>query len=175
MCDGIQHVRSNVLPLLACPIEPVAKNVLAAATVREVMRYNVEGANNYHRLGHIPNQKSEGSKLTSVVRVQTLMRKAQITLARPTHPSSKRILDTAAIMTVSTSKIKASTKHAIWAALDGEEKKRRTVKSRPKVRVVKEKSKNPEPRECIPGGLMKMDTKSSTHHRKVIMAKKTVK
>ena len=62
-----------------------------------------------------------------------------------------------------------------WAALDGDEKKSSMVIKSPRVKVVKEKSKNPEPRECIPGGLMKIDTNRSTHHRKLITAKRTVK
>ena len=103
------------------------------------------------------------------------MRKAQPTLARPTHPSSYRIFETAAIMMVSTSRITAKAKQATWAALLGEEKNKRTVRRRPKVKVVKEKSKKPEPRECIPGGLMKMETSNKTHHKNVMIAKKTVK
>jgi len=43
------------------------------------------------------------------------------------------------------------------------------------VRVVKEKSKKPEPRECIMGGDTKIATRSSTHHTKVMRAKRTVK
>ena len=63
----------------------------------------------------------------------------------------------------------------IWPALEGVEKNKRTVRRRPKVKVVKEKSKKPEPRECIPGGLMKMDTSNRTHQRNVMMEKNTVK
>jgi hypothetical protein len=47
--------------------------------------------------------------------------------------------------------------------------------SNPRVRVVYEKSKNPDPLECIPGGLTKIDTNNKTHHKNVMMAKKTVK
>jgi hypothetical protein len=35
-------------------------------------------------------------------------------------------------------------------------------------RLVYEKSKKPEPRECMPGGLTKMLTRSSTHQKKVM-------
>jgi hypothetical protein len=45
----------------------------------------------------------------------------------------------------------------------------------PVVIVVYEKSKKPDPRECIPGGLMKMATSKSTHHRKLRTRKRTVK
>jgi len=45
----------------------------------------------------------------------------------------------------------------------------------PRVKVVYEKSKNPDPLECIPGGLTKMETSNRTHHKKVMMAKNTVK
>jgi hypothetical protein len=61
------------------------------------------------------------------------------------------------------------------AAFDGEEKNNKTVSKTPRVSVVKETSKNPEPRECIPGGLMKMDTNNKTHQRKVMTVKRTVK
>jgi hypothetical protein len=67
------------------------------------------------------------------------------------------------------------TRHVTWPALDGVEKNRRTIRSRPSVKVVNEKSKKPEPRVCIPGGLMKIETKSRTHQRKLMMAKSTVK
>jgi hypothetical protein len=69
----------------------------------------------------------------------------------------------------------AMTKQVTCAALDGVEKKRRTTRSKPNVRVVYEKSKKPDPRACIPGGLTNIDTNNSTHQRKVKMEKKTVK
>jgi hypothetical protein len=40
---------------------------------------------------------------------------------------------------------------------------------------VYEKSKKPEPRECIPGGLTKIETSNRVHQRNVMMAKRTVK
>lgn len=49
------------------------------------------------------------------------------------------------------------------------------MSSRPRVKVVYEKSKKPEPLECMPGGETKIDTSSNTHHRNVMMANKTVK
>ena len=61
------------------------------------------------------------------------------------------------------------------AALDGVEKNRRTMSRTPRVRVVYEKSKKPEPRLCIPGGLTKIETSRSVHHRKVATVKMTVK
>jgi hypothetical protein len=63
----------------------------------------------------------------------------------------------------------------IRAALDGVEKNSRVTRRRPSVNVVYEKSKNPDPREFIPGGLTKMETSSKIHHRKVIIVKKVVK
>jgi hypothetical protein len=69
----------------------------------------------------------------------------------------------------------AMTKHVTCAALDGVEKKIRTRRRRPRVRVVYEKWKNPEPRECMVGGLIKIDTSKSTHQRVVTIEKKTVK
>ena len=67
------------------------------------------------------------------------------------------------------------TKHVTCAAFEGVEKKRSTIRRTPTVKVVKEKSKKPEPLECMPGGLTKMDTSNSTHHKKLIIAKRTVK
>ena len=61
------------------------------------------------------------------------------------------------------------------AAFDGVEKNSKRTKRRPNVNVVYEKSKNPEPRVFIPGGLMKIETSNKVHHRKVIIAKKVVK
>ncbi len=66
-------------------------------------------------------------------------------------------------------------RHDTCAAFDGVEKNRRAMRRRPRAKVVNEKSKNPDPRECIPGGLMKIDTSSRTHHRKVITVNNTVK
>jgi hypothetical protein len=76
---------------------------------------------------------------------------------------------------ISRSRIPAIRRHVNCAAFEGVEKKRRTIKRMPSDKVVYEKSKKPDPRECIPGGLTKMDTRSSTHQRKVTMVKKTVK
>jgi hypothetical protein len=67
------------------------------------------------------------------------------------------------------------TRHVTCAAFEGVAKNRRTMRRVAVVRVVYEKSKKPEPRECMPGGLMNMDTSSNTHHRKLITRKKTVK
>lgn len=86
-----------------------------------------------------------------------------------------RILDIVRIKIMSVNKNTAITKHVTCAALDGVEKNRRSTKSRPSVKVVYEKSKKPEPRECIPGGLTKIDTNNKTHQRKVMTAKMTVK
>jgi hypothetical protein len=74
-----------------------------------------------------------------------------------------------------TSNMTAITRLVICAALDGAAKNRRTVRRYPAVRVVYEKSKNPDPRECMPGGLTKIETRSSAHQRKVMMRKNTVK
>lgn len=57
--------------------------------------------------------------------------------------------------------------------LEGIEKNRIATRRLQSVRVVYEKSKKPEPRECIVGGLTKMDTRSNTHHRKLMMKKRT--
>jgi hypothetical protein len=76
---------------------------------------------------------------------------------------------------MSINKITEMTSDVTWPALDGVEKKRSTTSSRPRVKVVNEKSKNPDPRECIPGGLMKIETNNKTHQRKVMMAKSTEK
>jgi hypothetical protein len=76
---------------------------------------------------------------------------------------------------ISTSNMAAITRLVTCTALEGAEKNRRTVARYPAVRVVYERSKNPDPRECMPGGLTKIATSSSTHQRKVIMRKNTVK
>jgi hypothetical protein len=76
---------------------------------------------------------------------------------------------------MSTSKSTPITKHVICAALDGVAKNKRTISSKPRVSVEYEKSKNPDPRVCIPGGLTKMDTSCNTHQRKVIKVKNAVK
>ncbi len=86
-----------------------------------------------------------------------------------------RSLGIETIKIVSTNKITATIKHVTCAALDGVEKNRRTTRSRPSVNVVYEKSKNPDPREYIPGGLTKMDTSNKTHQRKVMNTKNTLK
>jgi len=76
---------------------------------------------------------------------------------------------------MSTNKITETIKHDTCAAFDGVEKNKRPIRRRPRVNVVYEKSKNPDPRECIPGGLTKIETKSKAHQRKVIIVKRTVK
>jgi hypothetical protein len=63
----------------------------------------------------------------------------------------------------------------ILIPLDGAAKKMSATTRFPVVRVVKEKSKKPEPREDMWGGETKMDTSSNTHQKKVIMRNKTVK
>jgi hypothetical protein len=78
-------------------------------------------------------------------------------------------------MIVSINRMTAMARQDTWPALDGVEKNKRLTRRVPRVRVVYEKSKKPEPRECIPGGLMKMDTNSRTHQRRVTMVKSTVK
>lgn len=67
------------------------------------------------------------------------------------------------------------TKLAHSMPLDGTEKNSMADRSAPAVRVVKEKSKKPDPRECIKGGLTKIDTRSSTHQRKVMTRKRIEK
>ena len=79
------------------------------------------------------------------------------------------------MMMVSISKKAETTRLPTCIGLEGVEKKRIATRRLPRVRVVYEKSKKPEPRECIMGGLTKMETRSSTHQRKVIMAKRTEK
>ncbi len=64
---------------------------------------------------------------------------------------------------------------SIRIALDGEEKKRSETRSVPIVRVVYEKSKKPEPRECIIGGETNVETNNSNHQRKVTTRNRTVK
>jgi hypothetical protein len=127
-----------------------------------------------------PVKRSSSSRLPhatvrSVKMAQMLMSRAQTTLAMPTQPSSTRSLGTATIRIMSINKITEMTSDATWPALDGVEKKRSTTSSKPRVKVVNEKSKNPDPRECIPGGLMKIETNNKTHQRKVMMAKSTEK
>lgn len=78
-------------------------------------------------------------------------------------------------MIISKTRTTAMTRHATCSAFEGVEKNRSRTSKRPSVKVVYEKSKKPEPRECIPGGLTKIETSSSTHHKKVRAAKKTVK
>jgi hypothetical protein len=76
---------------------------------------------------------------------------------------------------MSINKMTVMTKHVTCPALEGVEKNRRTIRRSPKVKVVYEKSKKQEPREYTPGGLTKIDTNSSTHQRKLMMVKSTVK
>jgi hypothetical protein len=76
---------------------------------------------------------------------------------------------------VSINRMTEIARHVTWPALEGVEKNRRTIRSRPRAKVVNEKSKKPEPRECIPGGLMKIDTSNRAHQRKLMMVKSTVK
>lgn len=57
--------------------------------------------------------------------------------------------------------------------VDGTEKNNNATMMLPTVNVVYETSKNPEPLECIPGGLTNIETKSMTHQMKVIMRNRT--
>lgn len=97
---------------------------------------------------------------------------AQTTDAMPTQPSSKRSRSVAAMIITSTRRKMARTKLGHSMPFEGTEKNRMAERSDPAVRVVKEKSKKPDPRECIIGGLMKIDTSRSTHQRKVMMRKR---
>lgn len=58
-------------------------------------------------------------------------------------------------------------------ALDGVAKKRMATSRLQMVNVEYETSKNPDPRECIIGGLMKIETKRMTHQIKVMARKMT--
>jgi hypothetical protein len=51
---------------------------------------------------------------------------------------------------------------------DGTAKKSKLIIRFPTVKVVKEKLKNPDPRVCIIGGLIKIDTRRKTHQMKVM-------
>lgn len=57
-------------------------------------------------------------------------------------------------------------------AEDGTAKKINATKIFPSVRDVKEKSKNPDPLELKYGGLTKIDTSNSTHHKNVMTRNK---
>ena len=76
---------------------------------------------------------------------------------------------------MSMSKKKATTRVPHSMALEGVEKKRMATSKLPRVRVVYEKSKKPEPRECIMGGLTKIETRRRVHQRKLIMRKRIQK
>jgi len=76
---------------------------------------------------------------------------------------------------MSTRRRKATMAASIRIALDGEEKKRSETRSIPTVRLVYEKSKKPEPRECIIGGETKAETNNRAHHMKVMARNRTVK
>ena len=56
---------------------------------------------------------------------------------------------------------------------DGTAKKMSATRRLPMVRVVKEKSKKPEPLELNFGGLTNIETNSNTHHKKVMTRKMT--
>lgn len=60
-------------------------------------------------------------------------------------------------------------------ALAGAIKKTRATRRFPMVRHVNAKSKKPLPRECIPGGEMKIEIRRSVHHKHEIMKKRMVK
>jgi hypothetical protein len=63
----------------------------------------------------------------------------------------------------------------IRRALAGAAKKMIATRRLPIVRHVYAKSKKPLPRECMPGGEIKIDIKSSVHHKHEIMKKRMVK
>ena len=63
----------------------------------------------------------------------------------------------------------------ILRAFAGDAKNSVATSKFPIVRQVYEKSKNPEPRECIPGGETNIETSSKTHHRKDITRNRMVK
>ena len=60
-------------------------------------------------------------------------------------------------------------------AFAGEAKNRTATMRFPMVRQVYEKLKKPDPRERIPGGDTNTETRSSTHQRKEMTRKRTVK
>jgi hypothetical protein len=74
---------------------------------------------------------------------------------------------------ISTNKTTATRAPPTCIALDGVAKKMMASRRFPRVRVVKEKSKKPDPLECMVGGLMNIDTSSRTHQRKVTIRKST--
>ena len=63
----------------------------------------------------------------------------------------------------------------IRRALAGAAKKMIATSRLPIVRQVNAKSKKPLPRECMPGGEIKIDINSSVHHKQDIMKKRIVK
>lgn len=96
------------------------------------------------------------------------MTNAQTTDAMPTQPSSTLRRGTASMMTMSMNKKTASMILDTSSAFEGTAKNRIPTRRLPSVRVVKETSKKPEPRLCMPGGLTKIETNSMTHHTKVM-------
>lgn len=60
-------------------------------------------------------------------------------------------------------------------AFAGAAKKMMATRRLPMVRQVNAKSKNPLPRECIPGGEMNIEIKRSVHHKHEIMKNRIVK
>jgi len=68
----------------------------------------------------------------------------------------------------------AMTADVTLMAFAGEAKNRTATMRFPIVRQVYEKSKKPDPRECIPGGDTNRETRSSTHQRKEMTRKRTV-
>jgi hypothetical protein len=63
----------------------------------------------------------------------------------------------------------------IVIGVEGIEKNSKATSKFPTVRVVKEKSKKPEPRLFIPGGLTKIEMSSTSHQKNVIPEKRRVK
>jgi hypothetical protein len=77
-------------------------------------------------------------------------------------------------MIISISNTKAMMADETLMAFEGDEKKRRATRRFPTVKVVYEKSKKPDPRVCMPGGEMNIETSNKTHQRKVMTRKRTV-
>ena len=95
------------------------------------------------------------------------MTTAQTTEAIPTQPSSRRIRGTASIRIMSTSRRAATMLPQIVMGLEGTAKKSKPSIRYPVASVVYEKAKKPEPRECINGGVTKMDTKRNVQQTKL--------
>lgn len=78
-------------------------------------------------------------------------------------------------MIISTAKKTAMMAVVIRRLLAGVTKKIVATKRLPMVKQVYAKSKKPEPRLCMPGGEMKIETSSRTHQRKEMMRNRMVR